>query len=275
MRCFIFLLFLIFSLTLSKAQEVHEEDTVKPSETYEEEEQTEEDFYSDEGSQEMYEEYSEHQLLGPEELESTREYQSGKMEVREFDERKWKKIVGSADYSEKPPEVPKRQFSPDISAPWGSSVLRLIAYVVIAGVIILLLYLVFRNMSFNLKLKKTKGTHEDFEKPVENIEEIDIQALLQKAIADKNFRLAVRLYYLGLLKKLNEMGMIAWKKDKTNRDYLMELFSKDYYFDDIKQLTLSYEQVWYGERTLTTESFQKITRGFEMVQQKINTPSVQ
>jgi hypothetical protein len=140
-------------------------------------------------------------------------------------------------------------------------------------VVVLLLYLIIKNIRFDVKLRKTKVTREDFEVPVENIEEIDIELLLQQARRDGNYRLAVRLYYLGLLKKLNEMGKIVWKKDKTNRDYLTELFQREYHFDEIKELTLSYEKVWYGEHGLTPDSFQTITSGFESVYQKMNTPS--
>jgi hypothetical protein len=263
MRNLFFFLVLIFSFSSLKAQESDSVDESESSDGYQE-------------SEEAYQEEGEHQLIAPEELPSTREYQSEEVELRKFDNQKWKEIAGEADYNEGPPEKPKQPINPIPSlAPWGGAVLRLIAYAVIAGVVILLIYLIIKNISFDAKLRKTKVTQEDFEIPVENIEEIDIELLLQQARREGNFRLAVRLYYLGLLKKLNETGMILWKKDKTNRDYLTELFQREYYFEEIKQLTLSYEQVWYGEHGLTPESFQTITSGFESVYQKMNTPSIQ
>jgi hypothetical protein len=235
----------------------------------------EEDTYQeDESSQEG----EGHELVTPESLTTTRDYQSEDLKLKKFDENKWKKIAGETDYSEKPPEKPKKNQEerglPSLP-PWSGPVLRILAYAVIAGVVIFLLYLVVKNISLDVKLRKTKVTSEGFEVPVENIEDIDIELLLQQALSEGNFRMAVRLYYLRLLKKLNETGMITWKKDKTNRDYLTELFQREYHFDEIKKLTLSYEQVWYGEHGLTPDSFQRITSGFESVYQKIQTPSVQ
>jgi hypothetical protein len=259
---------LIVSSTCLKAQEsdsaVYIEATPVPQE-------------DGEDGENAYPEEDGHQLVTPEELASTREYQSEQVELRKFDNLKWKEIAGETDYNEKAPEKPKSKEQSQNNlpslAPWGGAVLRLIAYVVIAGVVILLLYLIIKNITFDVKLRKTKVTREDFDVPVENIEEIDIELLLQQARREGNYRLAVRLYYLGLLKKLNETGMIVWKKDKTNRDYLTELFQHEYHFDEIKALTLSYEKVWYGEHGLTPDSFQTITSGFESVYQKMNTPS--
>ena len=75
----------------------------------------------------------------------------------------------------------------------------------------------------------------------------------------------------GLLKKLNEEGFIVWKKDKTNRDYLTELFSKPNYFEEVRRLTLAYEQIWYGDHTLPVESYQKLITEFKSIDQKLHT----
>jgi hypothetical protein len=79
----------------------------------------------------------------------------------------------------------------------------------------------------------------------------------------------VRLYFLDLLKKLNENGVIVWTKDKTNRDYLSELFSKQFHFDEIRRLTLAYERVWYGEHIPTEESYRELRNDFQQTNQKL------
>lgn len=214
-----------------------------------------------------------HALVEPKYLPGTRSYQSEKLDVRKFDEANWRKAVGDRDYNEKPKKMYNTKSSggssPVSIAPWAGAVFQVIFYVVIAGIVVLLLYLVFRNMSFDVKLKRTGTVNENFDTPVENIEAIDIQSMLVRAKLEGNFRLAVRLYYLKLLKQLNHIGMINWKKDKTNRDFLSELLSKNYYFDEVRRLTVSYEQVWYGERLLTSDSFQQISNRFEDIYQKI------
>jgi hypothetical protein len=267
MKALFFVWMMICSCGLVVAQE-------SDSVSYEEIESESSETYEEGGAEETVG----HTLVAPDELGTTVEYRSQKVAVRKFDNTRWKKIVGDTDYSEKKPEKKKdekKSGSADGNrsiAPWGGAVFRLISYIVLIGVVILLLYLVLKNISLKQKLIKTNITREDYEAPVENIEEIDIDSWLRQARAEGNLRLAIRLYYLGLLKKLNETGLIIWKKDKTNRDYLTELFSRNEYFDEVKTLTLSYEQVWYGEHHLTSESFEKITAGFETIYSKLNTP---
>jgi hypothetical protein len=94
---------------------------------------------------------------------------------------------------------------------------------------------------------------------------MDIEALLEQARRSGDFKAAVRLYYLKLLKRLHEMEKIVWKKEKTNRDYLSELFAKDFHFQRMRGLTLSYESVWYGDHDINPESFQRICSQFESV----------
>ena len=154
--------------------------------------------------------------------------------------------------------------------PWGGVVVRVLAYAIILGAIILLLYYVIRYVSFDLKIERTKLDSEDLERPVDNIEILDIARLLEQAKRDRNYKLAIRLYYLDLLKKLNDQGAIVWKKDKTNRDYLAELFSANFFFDEISRLTLSYEAVWYGDHNLRSDSFDLLSTQFEKVRLSID-----
>jgi hypothetical protein len=216
------------------------------------------------------------QLVAPEKLPSTQRYQAEKISVKKFDDKKWKTVVGTTDYNEAPPNKRKedsKKTTPSFSMPWNSGILKPIAYLFIIGIVAWILFYIVKNISSDLKLRKTRVEKSDVEAPLENIEEVDLLSLLAQARAEKDFRFAIRLYYLSLLKKLNEEGIIRWKKDKTNRDYLSELFLRQYYFEEMSRLTVSYEQVWYGERLLTETTFQKLVAGFETVYQKINTAS--
>lgn len=225
------------------------------------------DEYSDDSEPEI-----EHTLKSPDELSQTKQYQEEKLNVKKFDEKKWKKIIGSTDYNEEPPEPEK----PDTREPmslgnWNSDLLGALAYVIIIGVIIAILYAVVRNVKTGSPKRKITDVGAEASHHIENIEDLDVNSLLRKTITDGNFRLAVRLYFLGLLKELNQLGVIIWKKDKTNYDYLAELDSKDFHFDEIRKLTLAYEQVWYGEHRLTNESYRQLFAEFETLHQKFNT----
>jgi|GEM_PF-790385 len=206
-------------------------------------------------------------LVEPETLESTSAYKAEKIQVKKFDRARWKEVVGSAKFIE---DEPEEAVVSTPSVPWAGEVMRLIGYVLIIGVVGFLIYTVIRNTRIERTKRKKTSEVTDTEAPVEHIEEFDIQTLLQKALSEGNFRMAVRLYYLGLLKKLHELGMIDWKKDKTNRDYLSELFEKNYLFDEVRKLTVAYEHVWYGQYTPNNESYQRLFSNFENLSEKIN-----
>lgn len=231
----------------------------------------EDTVYQDEDE---YDDYSySGEAVNPESAQSTKDYMNEDVPVKKFDNEEWKKVVGDANFDEKPPkrevkkeERPKKgsNFSmPGISP----EILKAISFVLVFVLFAFILYYVSRNTTFSQSIKKMKPA--DVSAPVENIEELDTEGLLQQALASGDLRLAVRIHYLLLLKKLNEVGLIAWKKNKTNRDYLSELFGKNNCYDDVRALTLAYELVWYGERSVSSESFQRLSGEFESVNSRI------
>jgi hypothetical protein len=213
-----------------------------------------------------------HNLVDPADLQTTKSYRQGKVSDRHFDETEWKKIVDGVDYSEeeKPVEEEKKENDEGFSIPWSGPLIRMLSYVFVVAIALCLVWFIVQNVSFDLHIQRSK-VDDDMENPVENIETLDIQSLLDEAVRAGNFKLAVRLYYLRLLKLLNEAQVIVWKKDKTNRDYLAELFSRDFHFSDIRRLTLFYESVWYGDHMLQAENFQSVRNQFEAVHQRITS----
>jgi hypothetical protein len=237
----------------------------------------------------------------PSTLTTTKRYSEEKLDVRRFDEQRWRKITGDHDYND---VRKKKKTTPDsqngdgspssrsnqreadddddyaqyeedegssINLGWLAPILQYLFYAAIAIVIIIILYQIVRNTSFNPTVKRGASPSTNAE-DIHDITDLDTESLLREAHLAGNYRLAIRLYFLHLLKKLNENGTIAWAKDKTNRDYLSELFSKQYYFDEIRMLTLAYERVWYGEHTPTPEAYQQLSSEFKAIDQKLNSP---
>lgn len=158
----------------------------------------------------------------------------------------------------------------EVSTPWGGGGLQIIFYVLIFIVIGIILFFVLKNISFKSNPKPANNSSADDATLVEDIATLDVETPLEKAQRSGNYKLAVRLYFLGLLKKLNETELIIWKKDKTNRDYLAELYAKARYYDEVRKLTLAYEQVWYGDHAIPVESFQQLKSEFLAVDQQLN-----
>jgi len=106
--------------------------------------------------------------------------------------------------------------------------------------------------------RKQQLKHSEFE---ENIHELDFEKMITEAVAEKRYRLAVRLHYLKTLKTLTDKDFIHWKINKTNVDYMREMQTKPLH-SDFRQLTHWFDYVWYGNFELNAESFADIEAHF-------------
>jgi hypothetical protein len=128
----------------------------------------------------------------------------------------------------------------------GSTGLRIFEWLLIIAAIVIIILLVLKNDVRNLFYGKSASLSIDFSESEEDINKIDFDKLIEEAIAKKDFRKAVRLHFLKLLKKLTDNNLIKWQIDKTNRDYSIEL-SNSKYTSQFNQLSLVYEYIWYGD----------------------------
>lgn len=98
---------------------------------------------------------------------------------------------------------------------------------------------------------------------------IAYQKEIEKAIAAGDYRLAIRLLYLQLLRRLAEKNFIQYRQDNTNLDYLLQLQSSAHY-KDFFRLTRHYEFSWYGHFDVDKEKFEIIKKDFEALDHKLN-----
>jgi hypothetical protein len=142
-----------------------------------------------------------------------------------------------------------------------SNATEYILYAIISAIVLFVLYqiiVVNRLFIFTGSRKKKSGGEESDE--IEPDE--DIGSNLTKAIAQKNYRLAVRLSYLLTLKRLSAGNQIKLQSMATNYDYLRQMQSSPYY-QEFRALTVMYEYVWYGE-------FEPDSRQFDTIHARFN-----
>jgi hypothetical protein len=124
---------------------------------------------------------------------------------------------------------------------------------------ILIFYLASSNVGlFRKKNVSTAKVDQEEEMP-EDIFAINYQKEIEKATLQGNYRLAVRLMFLKLLKIMSEKNVISYKQDKTNFDYLIQLHPTGYY-KDFFRITRNYEFSWYGKFEVSEEAFGIIRR---------------
>ena len=178
----------------------------------------------------------------------------------------WNKAVDGLNYNEKIIEEEEVEIS-QTSAPLNfGPLLQIIGFILIAALLIFVLFYFFgRGLFGNPKVESaTQNIITDLEeRPMES----DLERYLREALASKNYRLAIRIYYLMMLKSLHEKSLITWKKDKTNMDYLIELRNHPQY-DALSKNTLIYEFVWYGDKSITDQHYNEASPLFiHLIQQ--------
>ncbi|MEX8548179.1 MAG: DUF4129 domain-containing protein [Mucilaginibacter sp.] len=134
-----------------------------------------------------------------------------------------------------------------------------------------LVFLVLKVMGMDVMqifTGKTNTVEIPYNESVENIHEISFEEEIEKAIASRNFRLAVRLLFLNCLKKLSDAGAIQWKADKTNLAYLHEIQNPEQQ-QKFGLLTRQFEYVWYGNFKVDQENFQQIKNAFQQFNPKL------
>ena len=83
-----------------------------------------------------------------------------------------------------------------------------------------------------------------------------------EALKNQDYRLAIRLYYLKILQSFKRKGLIEWKKDKTNNDYLKEVRQTTFH-NTFRKLTGIFERIWYGKGGVNKTHFDSIEGEFK------------
>lgn len=168
---------------------------------------------------------------------------------------------------EKPKEEKKnnKKYTPFGQQTWVKTLFWIIIVGVFAAVI--MWFLAESNIGlFRKKNKIVKAEEEEI--ATEDIFAINYQKEIDKATAQANFRLAVRLMFLRLLKNMSEKNVINYKQDKTNFDYLLQLHSTNYY-KDFFRITRNYEYTWYGQFEINEEAYKIIRNDFDSFEKNL------
>lgn len=120
-------------------------------------------------------------------------------------------------------------------------------YIILGAAIIYLVYILLNEGGTGLFARNKNQAIDPYDDITsENIEHADIHALIKNAETDKNYRLAIRYYYLLTLKTLSLKNHIKFEDDKTNTDYLNEISEKSF-SEGFSYVSYLYNYIWYGK----------------------------
>jgi len=125
-----------------------------------------------------------------------------------------------------------------------SSVGKYLIYgLIIAALIFTILKLL--NVPHTSLLQRTSTQNIDYKIENEDIHLIPFDSQIATAIEKKNYKLAVRLYYLFALKNLTDSNLIEWKPGKSNAEYIQEIKLKPVRTAFVS-LSKLFDYSWYG-----------------------------
>jgi hypothetical protein len=186
-----------------------------------------------------------------------------------FDQQQWKKITKEINFNEeetKPPDTVFKKWNLSMRSFSGIAAKVIFFMLVITVLILVLLKLFSGNTVNNNKIKP--ATVFNIDELEENLQDTDLYLLLEKALTGRSFRLAIRIYYLIIIKELSLKQLIVWKKNKTNNEYIRELNNTPFY-DEFRLITIAFERIWYGDSEIQEKDYDKLIPMFKKMVDKI------
>jgi hypothetical protein len=153
-----------------------------------------------------------------------------------------------------------------------AAVFQVLVWVVISLAIAGAAYLILKNLKgfkfrSNPDIPVTTADVITEEVDIQTLNTLDLGSQIEKCIQEKNYRLAVRYYYLWAMKVLSEAQLIEFNIDKTNQDYTRELSRKNTFSRErlslFIQCTHYYEYLWFGNFLVSEPAFLSIEKTFK------------
>jgi hypothetical protein len=145
---------------------------------------------------------------------------------------------------------------------FSTGTLKVLAYVLAFSVLAFLVYYLL-----SLRMRKNDNMDELVQVGMaeitnaENLEKLQVDDLLNEALARGDLKLAIRLLYLKILKELFLKGWVRPSSEKTNLDYLRELSGTEFR-QGFMETTGYFEKVFYGDFALERKSYDQLSGRF-------------
>jgi hypothetical protein len=92
-------------------------------------------------------------------------------------------------------------------------------------------------------------------------EKLDFDEAIRNAVEKRNYRMAIRLLYIKILRALEDKELITYKKEKTGKEYCEELRDKSL-SGELARLTMVYYRIWYGNHDPAEDVYMKLAPDF-------------
>ncbi|MCF4101839.1 DUF4129 domain-containing protein [Gillisia sp. M10.2A] len=146
----------------------------------------------------------------------------------------------------------------------------ILPFIIIGAILGLIIWLFIRLNPGASFFKETASADVILNEEEQLVHSENISQLIQEAITAGNLRLAIRYYYLQLIRTLNKKAEIKYEFQKTNSEYLQEikhLNSKE----QIKKAMRIYDFIWYGNFPISENHFHQAQLHFEQLERTLKS----
>lgn len=202
---------------------------------------------------------------------ATQHYLEQPIKPKGMDRDTWDKKRKGMEFGEKLEEKPKEDTSQahqDDGSNFSLNLGPLAQIILIVSIILMLALLVFAVVQqgwFNSNTRISGGDSKrilNLEDIEENLHESDLDRALRLALEAGDYRMAIRIYYLSVIKELSALNWIKWKRDKTNGQYVREMGEKPGN-EAFRQLTVAFDRVWYSDEDIVQRHYEVLSPQFK------------
>ncbi|NBC58702.1 MAG: hypothetical protein GVY05_10530 [Bacteroidetes bacterium] len=153
-------------------------------------------------------------------------------------------------------------FGDNLDSSFWFFIFKVLPYLVLGAALIFIVWFIVRTNPGNQIMRQHQASKVTLTEEEELLMTRDLEKLANEAISNEQYRLAIRYLYLNCIKRLDLKGIIKYANDKTNFEYLKEIEFKEL-SKIFKQLTIAYEQTWYGQMQFDETYFQNLNQQYE------------
>lgn len=176
------------------------------------------------------------------------------------------------DYNDVP--KPEKEFEPGFFTKLFERIIQFLTYLpweiifyfTIGLFLIFIAFRVYKNGGIMKKNAKNLYDESDFDLIEENLVNVNLDSLINKAENEENYALAIRYLHYQNLQNLDKKGWIEWNPKKTNQQFINQIK------DEKAQRTFSqntkiFNQVWFGEFQLDANKYTEFKSIFNQFNQ--------
>lgn len=130
---------------------------------------------------------------------------------------------------------------------WVSYTLMII---IIGLLVYFIVFTILRNSSNKVKTGVTSLSEDDIKYIEENLFDNNLEQYIHEAKMAEDYKLAIRFSFIYIIRLLDENGIIKWRKQKTNYQYLTELEGNPFR-DSFSLCKIIFENLWYGSSSFS------------------------